>query len=61
MQDRIPDGYTILRLGRTKADASGLEVALRASGAPVTVLDVPDRVAREIYGTISFCYAPTFT
>jgi 2-polyprenyl-6-methoxyphenol hydroxylase-like FAD-dependent oxidoreductase len=50
MQDRIPDGYTILKLGRTKADLSGLERAIRSHGAPVTVLDVPDRIAREIYG-----------
>jgi hypothetical protein len=50
MQDRIPDGYTILKLGRTKADASGLERAIRLRGAPVTVLDVPDRIARDIYG-----------
>ena len=50
MQDRIPDGYTILKLGNTKADASGLERAIRARGAPVTVLDVPDQVARDIYG-----------
>jgi 2-polyprenyl-6-methoxyphenol hydroxylase-like FAD-dependent oxidoreductase len=50
MQDRIAEGYTILRLGGTKADASGLERAIRARGAPVTVLDVPDRIARDIYG-----------
>jgi 2-polyprenyl-6-methoxyphenol hydroxylase-like FAD-dependent oxidoreductase len=50
MQDRVPDGYTILKLGRTKADVSGLERAIRAHGAPVTVLDVPDRIARDIYG-----------
>lgn len=50
MQDRIPDGYTILKLGRTKADLSGLERAIRARGAPVIVLDVPDRIARDIYG-----------
>jgi 2-polyprenyl-6-methoxyphenol hydroxylase-like FAD-dependent oxidoreductase len=50
MQDRIPDGYTILKLGRTKADLSGLERAIRARGAPMTVLDVPDRIARDIYG-----------
>jgi 2-polyprenyl-6-methoxyphenol hydroxylase-like FAD-dependent oxidoreductase len=50
MQDRVPDGYTILKLGRTKADASGLDRAIRSHGAPVTVLDVPDRIAREIYG-----------
>jgi 2-polyprenyl-6-methoxyphenol hydroxylase-like FAD-dependent oxidoreductase len=50
MQDRVPDGYTILKLGRTKADLSGLERAIRSHGAPVTVLDVPDRIARDIYG-----------
>jgi 2-polyprenyl-6-methoxyphenol hydroxylase-like FAD-dependent oxidoreductase len=51
MQDRIPgDGYTILKLGRTKADAAGLERAIRDRGAPVTALDVPDRVARDVYG-----------
>jgi 2-polyprenyl-6-methoxyphenol hydroxylase-like FAD-dependent oxidoreductase len=50
MQDCIPDGYTILKLGRTKADARGLQEAIRLHGAPVTVLDAPDRMAREIYG-----------
>jgi 2-polyprenyl-6-methoxyphenol hydroxylase-like FAD-dependent oxidoreductase len=50
MQDQIPDGYTILKLGRVKADVSGLEKAIRSRGAPTVVLDVPDRVAREIYG-----------
>jgi 2-polyprenyl-6-methoxyphenol hydroxylase-like FAD-dependent oxidoreductase len=49
-QDRIPDGYAILKLGNTKADASGLERAIRDRGAPVTVLDIPDRIARDIYG-----------
>jgi len=50
MQDRIADGYTILRLGGTTADASGLQHAIRARGATVTVLDVPDAVARDVYG-----------
>ncbi len=50
IQDRIPDGYTILKLGSAAADASGLERAIRARGAPVTVLDIPDRIARDIYG-----------
>jgi 2-polyprenyl-6-methoxyphenol hydroxylase-like FAD-dependent oxidoreductase len=50
MADRLPDGYTILKLGGTKADASGLERAIASRGAPVTVLDVPDAVARDIYG-----------
>jgi hypothetical protein len=50
IQDHIPDGYTILKLGRTRSDASGLERAIRSHGAAVTVLDVPDRIARDIYG-----------
>jgi 2-polyprenyl-6-methoxyphenol hydroxylase-like FAD-dependent oxidoreductase len=50
VQDRIPDGYTILKLGRTMADLSGFERAIRSHSAPVTVLDVPDRIARDIYG-----------
>jgi hypothetical protein len=49
MQDRIPDGYAILKLGGTQADARGLEGALRARGAPVTVLEIADRTVREIY------------
>jgi hypothetical protein len=49
LQDRIPDGYAILRLGRTQVDVSGLGAALQAHGAPVTVLDVSDQVAREVY------------
>ncbi|MGH9260418.1 MAG: FAD-dependent monooxygenase, partial [Acidimicrobiales bacterium] len=51
MQDRIPsDGYALLRLGRTAADTSGLEEAMRASGAPFTVLEIPDDVPRQVYG-----------
>jgi len=51
MQDRIPyEGYTLLRLGRTHADTSALERALRALGAPLAVLDVPGDAPRQIYG-----------
>jgi 2-polyprenyl-6-methoxyphenol hydroxylase-like FAD-dependent oxidoreductase len=51
LQDRLPvDGYTILKLGKTKADVSGLEKAIKARSAPVIVLDVPDQVARDVYG-----------
>jgi hypothetical protein len=51
VQDRIADeGYTLLRLARAGADTAGLEKAVRASGAPLTVLDVPDDAAREVYG-----------
>jgi 2-polyprenyl-6-methoxyphenol hydroxylase-like FAD-dependent oxidoreductase len=50
LQDKIPDGYAILKLAGTKADASALQRAIAAHGAPVQVLDVPDKVAREVYG-----------
>jgi 2-polyprenyl-6-methoxyphenol hydroxylase-like FAD-dependent oxidoreductase len=50
MQDRIPDGYTILKLGGSRAEARGLERAIRERGAPATVREIPDRVAREVYG-----------
>jgi hypothetical protein len=51
MQDHIPDdGFTLLRLGRTQADTSVLEAALRGQGAPLTLLDVPDAAPRDIYG-----------
>jgi 2-polyprenyl-6-methoxyphenol hydroxylase-like FAD-dependent oxidoreductase len=50
LQDKIPDGYTILKLAGSKADANGLQRAIAAHGAPVKVLDVPDQAAREVYG-----------
>ena len=51
VQDRIPyEGYTLLRLGGTRVDSSGLEKAVRARGAPLARLDLPDEAAREIYG-----------
>lgn len=51
IQDRLPaEGYTLLKLGGTQADTRALEQAVRSHGAPLTVLDVPDRVARELYG-----------
>jgi 2-polyprenyl-6-methoxyphenol hydroxylase-like FAD-dependent oxidoreductase len=50
LQDRIPDGFTVLKLGGTRADAAGLQRAIAARGAPVVALDVPDRIVREVYG-----------
>jgi 2-polyprenyl-6-methoxyphenol hydroxylase-like FAD-dependent oxidoreductase len=51
IQDHIPvDGYTLLRLGRTKADASGLERAFRSLRAPFAVIDLAEDAARQIYG-----------
>jgi 2-polyprenyl-6-methoxyphenol hydroxylase-like FAD-dependent oxidoreductase len=49
IQDRIPDGYTILKLGGSKADVRGLERALRAQDAPATVIEITDQSAREVY------------
>jgi len=49
MQDRIGDGYTLLRLGGSKADATALKKAFAAIGAPFTVLDIPDQAARDVY------------
>ena len=50
IQDRMPAGYTLLRLGGCDTDASGLQSAMKALGAPFQVLDIPDAIAREIYG-----------
>jgi hypothetical protein len=50
MQDHVPDGYSILKLGRSRADTGELERAIRFHGAQVSVLNVPDAVARDIYG-----------
>jgi hypothetical protein len=49
IQDRIADGYTVLRLGNTNADTSGLEHAIKSHGAPVTAVDIPDAAARDLY------------
>jgi 2-polyprenyl-6-methoxyphenol hydroxylase-like FAD-dependent oxidoreductase len=50
VQDRLPyEGFTLLRLGRTQADTSALENALRATGAPLAVLDLPDDAPRQVY------------
>ena len=40
----------LLRLGQTRADTAQLEAALRASGAPLTVIELKDDIARDILG-----------
>ena len=50
LHDRIGDGYTLLRLGGTTADTSGLERAMRATGAPLSVFGVDATIARDVYG-----------
>ena len=50
MQDHIAyEGYTLLRLGRSEPDCSAIEHAFRSLGAPLSILDVPDDAARQIY------------
>jgi hypothetical protein len=52
MQDRIGygHGYTLLRLGGTKADASALQRTFAGIGAPLQVLDIADERPRDVYG-----------
>ena len=51
IQERLPDGYTILRLGKSQAAVGALANAIAAYGAKATVLDIPDAAARHIYRT----------
>jgi 2-polyprenyl-6-methoxyphenol hydroxylase-like FAD-dependent oxidoreductase len=48
LHDRLGPGYTLLRLGGSRADVSGLERAWRATGAPLEVLEIRDERVREI-------------
>ncbi|HEU4353106.1 MAG TPA: FAD-dependent monooxygenase [Burkholderiales bacterium] len=50
IQDRIPQGYALLKLGGCDADMSGLQTAMNALGAPFHRLEIPDAIARDIYG-----------
>jgi 2-polyprenyl-6-methoxyphenol hydroxylase-like FAD-dependent oxidoreductase len=50
LHDRLGPGYTLLRLGRSQADVSGLVRAYGAMGAPLDVLDIGDEPVREIAG-----------
>jgi hypothetical protein len=50
IQDRVGRGYTLLRLGGPEDKSSALDAAMRASGAPFTVIGVPDAAARDLYG-----------
>jgi 2-polyprenyl-6-methoxyphenol hydroxylase-like FAD-dependent oxidoreductase len=52
MQDRIgyDRGFTLLRLGGSRANVSALEKACADYRVPLRVLDVPDAEPREVYG-----------
>ncbi|HZP71096.1 MAG TPA: FAD-dependent monooxygenase [Pseudolabrys sp.] len=49
LHDRIGDGYTLLRLGRTQADSEPLARAFAGYRAPFTVLDIRDPRPRDVY------------
>jgi hypothetical protein len=49
-QDCVGDGYTLIRLGGTKADTSALAAAFGDLGAPFTALDLAGQAARDVYG-----------
>jgi 2-polyprenyl-6-methoxyphenol hydroxylase-like FAD-dependent oxidoreductase len=50
IQDRVGRGYTLLRLGGSREDGSGLQRSMGMLGAPFEVLDIPDAIARDLYG-----------
>lgn len=50
VHDRIGDGFTLLRLGADKADASLVQKAFSALSAPFAVLDIDSDNVRETYG-----------
>ena len=50
IQDKIGDGYTLLKLGDAPPDTAKLEKELSERGAPLDVLTIPDKAARALYG-----------
>lgn len=49
IQDAIPEGYVLLRLGGNRADTAPLARAFAGIGAPFSTLDISDDDAREVY------------
>jgi 2-polyprenyl-6-methoxyphenol hydroxylase-like FAD-dependent oxidoreductase len=49
LHDRLGAGYSLLRLGGTRADTSSLESSFREIHAPLEVLDIAGDRPREIY------------
>jgi 2-polyprenyl-6-methoxyphenol hydroxylase-like FAD-dependent oxidoreductase len=50
LHDRIGDGYTLLRLGRSREEVSPLAAAFAALRAPFTLLAIDDERPRAVYG-----------
>ena len=51
LYDRLGGGFTLLRLGGTKADSAALLAAARERRTPLAPLDIADPALRELYGT----------
>jgi len=49
LHDRLSSGYTLLRLGGTRADTSGLKRSFQELHAPLDVLDIAGERPRDIY------------
>jgi len=49
LHDRLGSGYTLLRLGGTHSDTSGLERSFQELHAPLEVLDIVGERPRDIY------------
>jgi 2-polyprenyl-6-methoxyphenol hydroxylase-like FAD-dependent oxidoreductase len=50
IQDRIGQGFTLLKVGGSAEDVSGLAGAFKSLGAPFEIVDVSDEAARDLYG-----------
>jgi 2-polyprenyl-6-methoxyphenol hydroxylase-like FAD-dependent oxidoreductase len=49
VHDRLGPGFTLLKLGGTKADTTSLEQSFHKRNVPVDVLEIASQRAREIY------------
>jgi 2-polyprenyl-6-methoxyphenol hydroxylase-like FAD-dependent oxidoreductase len=50
LHDRLGDGYTLLRLGKTPPDTTALAHAFAARGAPFALRDIAEERVRDLYG-----------
>jgi hypothetical protein len=50
LHDRIGEGFTLLRLGKSRVDTSAFERAMRTGGALFSVLTIDDEAPRAVYG-----------
>jgi hypothetical protein len=50
LHDRLGHGYTLLKLRADTDNASGLERAIRATGAALEVLELDEPPLRDVYG-----------